>query len=381
MIPPKGRPISQCQHCRSLRRSKSAHVKCDCGEKTAKCPHLKPTVEGHQSTCCCHHGAPCTCCHKKPQHRSTAIPDADAAKDVTSKPVKPARRRRSKNSIHLSDATLTFDEHGHHKPTYKHTKASQKSGPYQLHRTHSSQSSSTTSTHSLESLGMDNFGCAFSVDGNHGFTQTQDQRIAKSESASPLPDDLSTVTMAGMPASLAPIQTNIQSLWNSPWGSSAITPDPLFSGAEEQDPIVSAGISPSADFSLYNWSGFDASGYNFDGLPALTSGEGSENEADDFISPGVGITPFGSLSRTNTSSSIFTLDQHTGFSTGDVVDMLASNEAGKFYESAVTASLESTDAILNAAPPHSEMLDEQFTQWMEMNSDPQSLISMWDTAS
>lgn len=30
-----------------MRKSRSAHVKCDCGEKTSKCAHLQPTVEGH----------------------------------------------------------------------------------------------------------------------------------------------------------------------------------------------------------------------------------------------------------------------------------------------------------------------------------------------
>jgi hypothetical protein len=44
----KGRPVSQCQHCRSMRKSRSAHTKCDCGEKMFKCAHLKTTVEGHK---------------------------------------------------------------------------------------------------------------------------------------------------------------------------------------------------------------------------------------------------------------------------------------------------------------------------------------------
>lgn len=43
----KGRPVSQCQHCRAMRKSRSAHIKCDCGEKTSKCAHLKQTVDGH----------------------------------------------------------------------------------------------------------------------------------------------------------------------------------------------------------------------------------------------------------------------------------------------------------------------------------------------
>jgi hypothetical protein len=30
----KGRPVSQCSHCRTLRKSRSAHVKCDCGNRS-----------------------------------------------------------------------------------------------------------------------------------------------------------------------------------------------------------------------------------------------------------------------------------------------------------------------------------------------------------
>lgn len=44
----KGRPVSQCQHCRAMRKSRSSHAKCDCGEKTHKCAHLQPSMDGHK---------------------------------------------------------------------------------------------------------------------------------------------------------------------------------------------------------------------------------------------------------------------------------------------------------------------------------------------
>jgi hypothetical protein len=44
----KGRPVSQCNHCRTMRKSRSAHIKCDCGEKTSKCAHLQQPVDGHK---------------------------------------------------------------------------------------------------------------------------------------------------------------------------------------------------------------------------------------------------------------------------------------------------------------------------------------------
>lgn len=40
----KGRPVSQCTHCRGLRKSRAAHVKCDCGDKAhskGECVHAE----------------------------------------------------------------------------------------------------------------------------------------------------------------------------------------------------------------------------------------------------------------------------------------------------------------------------------------------------
>lgn len=49
----KGRPISQCPHCRDLRKLKSCHTRCECGESTAE--------QGKSSACKCHTGQPCIC--------------------------------------------------------------------------------------------------------------------------------------------------------------------------------------------------------------------------------------------------------------------------------------------------------------------------------
>jgi hypothetical protein len=38
----KGRPVSQCPHCRGLRKARAQHVKCDCAEKAHSkedCPY------------------------------------------------------------------------------------------------------------------------------------------------------------------------------------------------------------------------------------------------------------------------------------------------------------------------------------------------------
>ncbi|QDS71914.1 hypothetical protein FKW77_000458 [Venturia effusa] len=60
VIAPKGRPVKQCEHCRSARKDKSHHAKCDCGSKKLKdVPESEPTMESMD--CCCHQGSECVC--------------------------------------------------------------------------------------------------------------------------------------------------------------------------------------------------------------------------------------------------------------------------------------------------------------------------------
>lgn len=54
MIKPKGRPASQCHHCREQRKAKSLHVTCTCGKK-GKSPGM------HLASCLCHKNSVCTC--------------------------------------------------------------------------------------------------------------------------------------------------------------------------------------------------------------------------------------------------------------------------------------------------------------------------------
>lgn len=54
MIKPKGRPATQCQHCREQRKLKHSHVSCTCGAK-GKAPGT------HLALCLCHKNSHCTC--------------------------------------------------------------------------------------------------------------------------------------------------------------------------------------------------------------------------------------------------------------------------------------------------------------------------------
>ncbi|KAH8776432.1 hypothetical protein F5883DRAFT_247585 [Diaporthe sp. PMI_573] len=324
----KGRPVSQCSHCRNMRRSKSAHVKCDCGEKTSKCVHLQATVDGHRESCCCNHGGRCTCSHKKEQNQLDTVPESDSEQELSSstnaKASKLVRNRRSRASTQTSDGMLTFDENGHHKPTYKHTKASQKSGPYQLTRAHSAQSSGSGANCSMEDLANES-----SASSSGGVPQAQDHCMSNSETASPLLTAVSSVPHSN--TQLPPLDlSNVNG-----WASGSFMPDnyDFFSNMDEhQQPMFSAGLSQpdvdwshiGLDFASKDLGTFAPSSYSqaqsfagFEQPPTLTSGEVSE--VDDFIRDE--FDPIGTFSRTNTSS--------TGFSLGtDQEGLLGAMEMG-----------------------------------------------------
>lgn len=251
-----------------MRKSRSSHVKCDCGEKTSKCAHLQPTVEGHTGesppswrcptshiltpaplteTCCCNHGGRCSCAHKKElQSTLDTVPESDSEGDARNKasaarPKLAARRRRA-NTVH-SDGVLSFDQNGHHKPASKHNRTSQKVGPYQLNRVNS-----TTSTSSL-GAGSDSI-----ADARRG---AAGQRRVKSEAASPLISGSGFQMNSAVP----------------PLDLSAIDyPSYVTNGNSGHFDLFGAGFSPDHDGPLYSaglsatsvdWSHYDLPGDNF----------------------------------------------------------------------------------------------------------------------
>ncbi|KAI1088139.1 hypothetical protein F5B19DRAFT_486171 [Rostrohypoxylon terebratum] len=295
----KGRPVSQCQHCRAMRKSRSSHVKCDCGEKTHKCAHLKQTLEGHKDSCCCNHGGRCTCSHKKEPSLDT-VPESDLSDDgasasadqlaSASKP-KPAPRRRRTNTTH-SEPILSFDENGHHRPAPRHAKAASKSGPYaSLSR---GASSSMHRTGSASSLGTKSRGSATT-----GSTSPERRKSAQAS-----PSISSTSSFAHLNGQLPPLDLSGIRYQDYSTSTSSSTFD-LFSGvsADYEPPMFSAGLSAaSVDWAQYDGlelkgesgltpSSFDQThsylgGLDFGGStePTLTSNSGDVSETEDFVS-------------------------------------------------------------------------------------------------
>lgn len=158
----KGRPVTQCQHCRAQRKNRSAHVKCDCGEKTTKCVHLG-AKENHRESCCCNHGGKCSCGGLKsdlepvpetpspPAAACPPIPNYEpvpAPSTISVAPKSPTRRSRANTS--RSEGTVTLDESGRHKTlTHKHAKAvTRKTLPYPTSRISVSRSASNNQLNS-----------------------------------------------------------------------------------------------------------------------------------------------------------------------------------------------------------------------------------------
>ncbi|EGC49254.1 copper fist DNA binding domain-containing protein [Histoplasma capsulatum var. duboisii H88] len=147
----KGRPVSQCPHCRGLRKSRTTHTKCECGEKghtKAECPTKEASDNqvGNRKQCCCGHGSRCTCANKRDSNLET-VPE-----------VGPPRSRASSNlgqkRPHL--ATTKADDALSGFPT-RHTKnrvndTCKRGVPYSIPRSHTVHASSDIARHSADHL-------------------------------------------------------------------------------------------------------------------------------------------------------------------------------------------------------------------------------------
>ncbi|GEQ67924.1 hypothetical protein JCM33374_g1590 [Metschnikowia sp. JCM 33374] len=77
MIKPKGRPASQCSHCREQRKVKNAHTSCNCGKK-GKSPGQ------HLASCLCHKNSHCTCVSKEKKPSPAATKKRNSPEAVAS---------------------------------------------------------------------------------------------------------------------------------------------------------------------------------------------------------------------------------------------------------------------------------------------------------
>ncbi|KAL2354914.1 hypothetical protein BJ546DRAFT_48351 [Cryomyces antarcticus] len=152
-VPGKGRPPTQCQHCREERKRRGAHSSCQCGaKKRAKDPNRSDSTEASDDAdlCQCMHHAKCICTLLK-RERGT-LDELFVADDVPSKP-KPITKAKPRLTATQSETHLTVFANGHHKPIHRNNNAAQECGvPYTRSRPQTMHGAAGALYRSVESL-------------------------------------------------------------------------------------------------------------------------------------------------------------------------------------------------------------------------------------
>lgn len=296
----KGRPVSQCQHCRTLRKSRSAHVRCDCSlekiqskETLTAAAIVAASSNGdsfeantHAKNCSCNHGAGCKCALKK--EPLEPVPESDSDEP----PVMVKRRARAHTTSFENGITILTN--GHRKQSQKHNNTAQKYGsPYPMSRTQSLRVPSPTSI----SKTLEKTAYMTTVKPRHEdspIKEVIEQRLVKSEHASPVLSSASSLDLLN--GQLPSLSMFVPGDVNWPQGLNSIS-----SATETEQPMFSAGIGPSSiDWSHYDRLTFNSesfvssnfsqptsySGFEFGSLeqPTLTTAptSGEISEVDDF---------------------------------------------------------------------------------------------------
>lgn len=315
LVPKKGRPVTQCQHCRQERKKRSAHVRCDCGEAEKphhpkeKCIHLREAEEKakahgffedhhdekdpahlaavtEEQGCCCPHGGKCTCALLKKEDSHDGSPPHG----------KPAVQKPRLES-HKSEGSITVFANGHHKPVHRKNHAAHECGmPYKMpmSRHRHEQSASRIARRSMDNLSLNTQAMA---NNNFGFpplpTFNPARRLSKSEQTSPrlrpnLFGNLQGLSDSQLTpidfASLDPVRTNDTT--QSTTSESGMQPmDPMSSVADTFfDPWSALPSGDSQAMPNNNPFGVWPTNHDMSGLaqPALTAASsGTQSEVDE----------------------------------------------------------------------------------------------------
>ena len=389
----KGRPVSQCPHCRGLRKSRASHVKCECGEK----PHGKgdctqpekgdskrergervgeSVSDNHAAdhhACCCSHGARCTCAIKKENHLDP-VPELETPNDIPS-PMSSGSPRKPALGAAQSDSHLTVFTNGHHKPAHRHNDAAHTCGlPYRIQRPHSIHGHSH-----LAHKSMDHIPSSRSHDPGHLRLRDsikraqQDIRLSRSLHGSPhgSPELRPLQNLDYLNSQLPPLDLNY-SAWNfnTPpqeyqprsnvdYSSYLSTPDDTMgfsAGAVSMPPVDWSALGLPMSNNSYqpysqppSYASFDQSNLGHPGLTTSSSGDVSE-AGEDYTSsfhnsPSVPEAP-SSAADPHRLSSASSLSQPSLFGTFHVEDLNIDN-----YLQHASASPPSFDEYSNGIVP------------------------------
>lgn len=339
------------------------------------------------------------------------MPESDSDQDLAaqSKSSKSSSRSRRRANTTSSDGLLAFDAQGHHKPTYKHPKPSQKCGPYQLHRGNSLHSTSSTGDRSVDGLVQSGSANDSSAAGSPGSSGSYDglsmPRRIRSEATSPLMTGSSFSQLNGQlpPLDLSaikypPYEPNSADFF----GNISDYDVPLFSAGASVDWSHYEGLDfgrKAEDFAPSNYSQAQSyGGYEYaasEQVPTLTtntSTSGEVSEGEDILA-----NPLDDLTaqyRNPTANSSYDMSYgHTGLQgTGelslDFEDYLFMKSAPKFL--AGRAPLTDEPALLGATlgyvgytPPDHEAFWTEFphglpTYTTESPTTDNNLATYWD---
>ncbi|KAI9807564.1 MAG: hypothetical protein M1825_005504 [Sarcosagium campestre] len=290
----KGRPVSQCPHCRVLRKSRSSHVKCDCGEK-GHTQSLYGLGEGGDAK-----GGKCTCSLKK-DHTLDPVPELDTPSRLGDggRPIPKPRLMTAQ-----SEGTLTVFSNGHHKPIHKNNQMAHRCGvPYKIPRAHTIHGHSEYAQRSTDHLPMSS-----SLDNAHALSNSRDPvlspqpdvRLVRSEHSSPHAS--ATSTLDQLNSDLPPLDLSLTDFASKSSRASldinqvtSYPHDRYFSPTSDPDtPIFSAGLEPPS----VDWSALDLentvfssgsysqppsySGFEYGHFGQPTSASVAASEPDDF---------------------------------------------------------------------------------------------------
>jgi hypothetical protein len=207
----KGRPVSQCTHCRGLRKSRTTHVKCECGGDKKKTSHKSDSDSHdvdkkdlkHEShhLCGCTHGQRCICALK--EHHLDPVPETGLP---PSQPPVLSELKKPHLSATKSESTLTVFRDGHHKPAHKHNDMAHKCGmPYSIPRSHTIHSTSDIARRSVDHLPLSQTpSTGENVSQRLEQFSTVPQRLVKSEHGSP--ESAPVTALEDLPTSIPPLE-------------------------------------------------------------------------------------------------------------------------------------------------------------------------------
>lgn len=301
----QGRPVSQCPHCRNLRKARSAHVRCDCGAEE----QLGIEVNHNKGTnCSCNKGTRCSCALKKEHLYPVPESDSDEASSTE------VQRPRAHTA--QSESGLTVFSNGLHKPVHKNNMAHKCGLPYVVPR--------TPSIHGLSPAGLanrsvDNLPHTSTIDALHSESRIKDsmvsaqqeQRLVKSENGSPIMSPTSNLDQLNgflPPLDLSHIPADFDFYSTMP---------------DAEQPLFSAGLSAAS----IDWSHYDGLDFNNDDF--ATS---SYSQAPSFTGFDFGSMDQPALTTTSTSGEISEVEDFGPVSDKHVARPALLNRYGSDFE-------------------------------------------------